>query len=86
MALREVVVTNSITVYPAGQIVVDKSVSIFRDNTEVTKEQQTPTYNPGDDVSGEEQRVRDIAGIVWTDALVQKYQQDTQSTVVDFQE
>lgn len=86
MALREVIVNNSITVYPAGQIVVDKTISVYRDGVEISKENESPTYNPGEDISGEDQRTRDIAALVWTESLITKFSNDLATTTKDFVE
>lgn len=78
--LSEVTVVNSMEVFPCGQIVVSKTTTVYRDGVEIASETETPTINPGDDISGEDPKVQSMASAIWTDELIQKFKQDSAQT------
>lgn len=59
-----------ITVKSTGHIEVRRSDCVCRDDVEIARTYHRHVVTPGDDVSGEIQKVQDIANAVWTEELV----------------
>ncbi len=47
---------------------------VFKDDVEVGRSYHRSCFQPGDDVSGEVQEVRDVAAVVWTPEVVAAHQ------------
>ena len=73
MALTEVTSVDQITVLEDEQIQVRRATKVFRDGVEISKTYHRHVVAPGDDVSGEDVRVRDIATLMHTDAAIAAY-------------
>ena len=64
---------GKIEVLEDGQLQLRKDTVIERDGEEVTRVYHRRVLAPGDDVSGEPPRVRAIAQVVWTQAVIDAY-------------
>lgn len=73
MALTEETVVDQITVLEDEQIQVRRATKILRDGVEISRTYHRHVVAPGDDVSGEDVRVRDIATLMHTDAAIAAY-------------
>ncbi len=47
---------------------------VLKDDVEVGRSYHRSVFQPGDDVSGEVQEVRDVAAVVWTPEVVAAHQ------------
>ena len=68
MALTEKKEIGSIEVLPMGQIQVRTDTVIQKDGVEISRTYHRHVVEPDADISGEDQRVKDIANTVHTDA------------------
>jgi len=73
MALTEVTSVDQITVLEDEQIQVRQATKVFRDGVEISKTYHRHVVAPGADVSAEDVRVRNIANLVHTDAVIAAY-------------
>ncbi len=81
MALAEKIEIGSIQVLPRGQIQVRTDTVIERDGVEISRAYHRHVVEPDYDISGEHQRVKDVAAVVHTqeckDAWT-KFKKDTE--------
>ena len=68
MALTEKTEIGSMEVLPMGQIQVRTDTIIERDGVEISRTYHRHVVEPDSNISGEDQRVKDIANTVHTDA------------------
>jgi len=68
MAITKTTEIGSIEVLPMGQIQVRTDTIIKEDGVELSKSYHRHVVEPNANISGEDQRVKDIAGTVHTDA------------------
>lgn len=59
-----------ITVRASGHIEVRRSDCVCKDDVVIARTYHRHVVTPGDDVSGEVQKVQDIANAVWTQELI----------------
>ena len=72
--LTEKVVIDQITVFEDGRIQVQRINKIFRDGVEIAREQpHQHVVAPGDNLSGEDQRVQKVARAVHTATVIAAY-------------
>ena len=77
MALTERSAIDKIEVLENGIIQVRRADIVERDGLEIAKSYHRWTLTPGQDLTGQEQRVIDVAIAVWTADVVAAYQQST---------
>jgi len=77
MALTERSAIDKIEVLENGIIQVRRADIVERDGVEIAKSYHRWTLTPGQDLTGQEQRVIDVATAVWTAEVVAAYQQAT---------
>ena len=70
MALSKTVIVDRIEVLERGQIQVRTATVIAEDGTELSRNFHRHVLVPGDDTSGEAQRVQDVAAATWTAQVV----------------
>ena len=70
MALSKNIIVDKIEVLEMGQIQVRTATIVNEDGTELSRSLHRHVLNPGDDASGEAQRVQDIATATWTAQVV----------------
>ena len=63
--LEEVSVIDSINVTATNSIEVRRANKILRDGVEIAKTYHRHVLQPGDDLTNEDQKVKDIAAAVW---------------------
>ena len=63
-----------IEVLENGTIQVRRADVILKDGTEVGRQYHRHVLTPGSDVTNEVERVRSIANVVWTSAVVTAYE------------
>lgn len=63
--LEKTSLVDQITVGADGTVFVRTATTILDDGVEVSKTYHRETFTPGSDVSGQDQRVQDIAAVVW---------------------
>ena len=74
MAFTEKNIIDKIEVLDNGTIQIRQANIIERDGIEIAKTYHRWTLTPGQELSGQEQRVIDIANVVWTPEVIQNYQ------------
>ena len=77
MALTERSAIDKIEVLENGIIQVRRADIVERDGLEIAKSYHRWTLTPGQDLTGQEQRVKDVATAVWTAEVIAAYQQLT---------
>jgi hypothetical protein len=70
MALSKTSIVDRIEVLERGQIQVRMATVIAEDGTELSRNFHRHVLNPGDDTSGQADRVVDIATATWTTDVV----------------
>jgi len=73
MALTERNTVDKIEVLENGIIQVRRADIVERDGLEIAKSYHRWTLTPGQDLTGQEQRVIDVAAAVWTAEVVATY-------------
>ena len=73
MALEKKTVTGLAEVGENGSISVRTDTVIVDDGNEISRSFHRHVVYPGDDVSGESERVQAVAGAVWTTEVVEAY-------------
>ena len=69
MALNKREEIGSIEVQPSGCILVRKDIIIEEDGVELSKTFHRHVVEPDSDISGEDQRVKDVANVVHTSEI-----------------
>jgi len=70
MALSKTIVVDRIEVLERGQVQVRRATVIAEDGTELSRSFHRVVLNPGDDTTGQADRVVDIASATWTTDVV----------------
>ena len=70
MALTKTVVVDRIEVLERGQIQVRRATCIAEDGTELSRNFHRHVLQPGDDTTGEDDRVAAVAAATWTTDVV----------------
>jgi hypothetical protein len=70
MAITKTVVVDKIGVLEMGQMEVRSATVILEDGVELARSFSRHVLNPGDDTSGQAQRVVDVAAATWTAEVV----------------
>lgn len=73
MALTERSAIDKIEVLENGIIQVRRADIVERDGVEIAKSYHRWTLTPGQDLTGQDQRVIDVANAVWTAEVVASY-------------
>lgn len=80
MALTERSTIDKIEVLENGIIQVRRADIVERDGVEIAKSYHRWTLTPGQELTGQEQRVIDVANAVWTAEVIAAYISATQQT------
>jgi hypothetical protein len=70
MALSKTVLVDKLEILEMGQVQVRTATLISEDGTELSRSFHRHVLNPGDDTSGELQRVQDVTAATWTAQVV----------------
>jgi hypothetical protein len=62
-----------ITILQGGEMQVREDTVIYENLVEISRTYNRYVSNPGDDLEGKPQRVRDVAGVVWTPEVIEAY-------------
>lgn len=73
MALTERNTIDKIEVLENGIIQIRQANIVQRDGVEIAKTYHRWTLTPGQDLTGQEQRVKDIANAAWTQEVIAAY-------------
>ena len=74
MALAKTVVVDRIEVLEMGQVQVRTATVVDEDGTELSRTFHRHVLAPGDDTSGDTQRVKDIAAATWTAQVISDWE------------
>ena len=70
MALNKTIVVDRVEVLQMGQIQVRTATIIDEDGTELSRTFHRHVLAPGDDTTGQDQRVIDISAATWTAQVI----------------
>ena len=56
-----------------SSIGVRRADIISKDGVEIARSYHRDLFNPGDDLTGQPQKVQDVAAVVWTDDVIAAY-------------
>ena len=70
MALSKTVAPDRLEVLEQGQVQVRTATIVSEDGVELSRAFHRHVLEPGDDTSGEAQRVQDVAAATWTAQVV----------------
>jgi hypothetical protein len=73
MSLIEKIITDKIEIIENNFIQIRKANIILKDGVEINRSFTRYVLKPGDDVSNEEQKIKDIANILWTEEIINNY-------------
>ena len=73
MALEKKVVIDKVEVLADGQIQVRQATKIMEDGKELSKSYHRWVLHPGQDVTDQTQKVKDIALATWTEEVIVAY-------------
>ena len=65
MALTKETVVDKIEVLESGAIQVREAIRVLEDGVVLSQSYHRHVLQPGDDLSGEDQKVQDIATVAW---------------------
>ena len=71
--LTEQTVISAITILEDGQLQVRRSRRIFDSGVQLAEQYHRHVLAPGDETAREDARVRAIANLLWTPAVIQAY-------------
>ena len=74
MALNKTIVVDKIEVLEMGQVQVLTATVVDEDGTELSRTFHRHVLAPGDDTSGDTQRVKDIAAATWTAQVISDWE------------
>lgn len=74
MAITKSTVIDKIEVLEKGQVQVRTATIVAEDGTELSRTFHRHVLFPGDDTSGETQRVQDVAAATWTAQVVSDWE------------
>ena len=74
MSIEKVKVIDQITVTENGIILYREATKIIEDGVELTKTYHRTSLTPGQDITNQPQKVKDICNTVWTAEVISAYQ------------
>ena len=83
MALTEKKIIDLIEVRESGHLQIREANIIERDGVIIAKTFHRYVLTPGDDVSEKEQRIKDIASVVWTPEILSNFSSSQTPEVVN---
>lgn len=69
--LEKKIEVGLVTILQDGEIQVREDTVVYEDLVEISRTYNRYVSNPGDDVSGKPQRVRDVANLIWTPEVIE---------------
>ena len=74
MAITKEVVIDQTTITENGIILYREATKIIEDGVELTKTYHRTSLTPGQDITNQPQKVKDICNTVWTAEVISAYQ------------
>jgi hypothetical protein len=74
MAIEKQTVVDQITIQENGIILYREATRIIEDGKELTKTYHRTSLTPGQDITNQPQKVKDICNTVWTAEVISAYQ------------
>jgi hypothetical protein len=74
MAITKEVVIDQTTITENGIILYREATKIIEDSVELTKTYHRTSLTPGQDITNQPQKVKDICNTVWTAEVISAYQ------------
>ena len=74
MAIEKQVSVDQITITENGIILYREATKIIEDGVELTKTYHRTSLTPGQDITNQPQKVKDICNTVWTSDVIAAYQ------------
>jgi hypothetical protein len=74
MAIEKQTSVDQITVTENGIILYREATKIMEDGVELTKTYHRTSLTPGQDITNQPQKVKDICNTVWTSDVIAAYQ------------
>jgi hypothetical protein len=74
MALTKETTVDQITITENGIILYREATKIIEDGVELTKKYHRTSLTPGQDITNQPQKVKDICETVWTEEVIAAYQ------------
>lgn len=81
MALEKVVVIDKIEILEQGHIQVRQATKIIEDGNELSSSFHRWALSPGDDLTGQDERVISIANAIWTPEVISAQKQKEQEAL-----
>lgn len=78
--LEKISVIDQIEVTELGHVQVRRADKIFEDGKEISKTYHRHVLSPGDDLTGQDDRVQAIARAVWTPEVIAKYKEEIEKS------
>jgi hypothetical protein len=75
MPITEQTLISAITVLEDGQLQIRRSRRIFDGTDMIAEQYHRHVLAPGDDLTMEDDRVKDMANLLWTQAVISAYQE-----------
>lgn len=80
MSLVEKNIIDLIEILDSGYIQVRKATIIEKNGIPIATNYERYTLYPGQDVTNEPQKIKDIASVVWTSEIIANFQTNQQNT------
>jgi hypothetical protein len=66
-------IIDRIEILEDGQIQVRRADKVYKDGAEIAKMYHRHVLAPGENLAGQDKRVADVAGLIWTADVVKTY-------------
>lgn len=73
MSIEKLVVVDQITVAENGVIFCREATRLMEGDTQLSQTFHRTTLIPGQDISGQTQKVQDICNAAWTNEVIEQY-------------
>jgi hypothetical protein len=74
MAITKETIVDQITVTENGIVLYREATKIIEDGVELTKKYHRTSLTPGQDLTGQPQKVVDICNLTWTEEVIAAYE------------
>jgi hypothetical protein len=71
--LEKISVIDKIEILEDGQVQIRRADKIMEDGVEIAKTYHRHALAPGENLAGQDKRVADVAGLIWTADVVKTY-------------
>ncbi|CAN7493122.1 hypothetical protein LJR231_003450 [Phyllobacterium sp. LjRoot231] len=70
MAFTKQLIFDAITIRSTGHFEIRMAAVVYEDGIEIAKNYQRRVVTPGDDVTAEPQKIKQLASFIWTQAMI----------------